>query len=99
MFFNLSEDVKKYLLSNTCLYCWLNPKYPEDISFFKDGYCWLRSVSHEEICDIYCENEEEYEYLKSIGLRFLEKGFVPIPIDELYYEDYGLNTVKINNNE
>ena len=74
LFFKLSEDVKKYLLSNNSLYSWLNPESPEDISFFKEGYCWLRSVSHEEIYNIYCKSEEEYEYLKSIGIRFREKN-------------------------
>ena len=99
MFYKLDDKVKEYLLSNKDLYNWLNPEYPEDISFFKNGYCWLRSVSHEGICDIYCENEEEYEYLRSIGIRFREKEFTPTPIDKLYYEDYGLKNTKTDNKE
>ncbi len=67
---------------------WLNPNFPEDIAFFRNGYCWLYSVAHEEICDIYCENEEEYEYLKLIGIEFVDDEFVPTPKAELYYEEY-----------
>lgn len=67
-FYKFSDELKDYLLSNRDLYKWLNPKYPEDIAFFKDGICWLYSVAHEEICDIYVDNEDEYSYLKKIGL-------------------------------
>lgn len=87
-FYRLGNELKEYLLSNKNLYNWLEPKYPEDICFYKNGYCWLYSVTHEEICDIYCENEEEYEYLKSIGIEFVEDKFVPTPKEELYYEEY-----------
>ncbi len=90
-FYRFSAEVKRFLLTNDDLYNWLNPEHPEDISLFKDGYCWLYSVAHEEMCDIYCRNEEEYEYLKSIGIEFYEDKFVPTPKEKLYYEDYGIN--------
>ena len=76
------------MLSNSDLYAWLNPNYPEDISFFKDGYCWLYSVAHEEMCDIYCESVEEYNYLRSIGIEFIDDKFIEISNNELYFENY-----------
>lgn len=88
LFYRTTQQLENYILSKQCLYDWLNPMYPEDISLFKNGYCWLYSVAHEEICDIYCENEEEYEYLKSIGIEFVDDEFVPTPKEELYYEEY-----------
>ena len=88
LFFKMSLRTTKYLLNNKNLYAWLNPDYPEDISFFKDGYCWLYSIAHENLCDIYCESKEEYEYLKSIGIEFWNDEFVPISEDEIYYENY-----------
>lgn len=88
IFFKTEQEIKKYLLENKDLYAWLNPNYPEDIAFFKDGYCWLYSVAHEEMCDIYCENNEEYEYLKSIGIEFLDNKFISTSKDDLYYEEY-----------
>jgi len=88
LFFKASIEMETYMLKNKNLYAWLNPNYPEDICFFKNGYCWLYSVAHEKLCDIFCENEEEYEYLKSIGIEFFEENFSPTPKDELYYEEY-----------
>lgn len=88
IFLKTTPELKEYILENHDLYAWLNPKYPEDISFFKDRYCWLYSIAHEELCFIYCKDEEEYEYLKSIGIEFVEDKFVPTPYEELYYEDY-----------
>ncbi len=99
MFYKLDNSIKEYLLTNKDLYNWINPDYPEDISFFKNGYCWLYSVAHEEMCDIYCESNEEYEYLKSIGIEFFEKKFEPTPKKYLYYEDYGLDNIKDDSNE
>lgn len=86
-FYETTEEVKKYLLSNQDLYSWLNPKYPEDISFFKDGWCYFSTITHEEMCDIYPEDEEEYIYLKNIGVKFLEKEFVPLDKSQMYYEE------------
>jgi len=88
LFYKAVDETKQYLLTNKNLYNWLNPKYPEDISFFKNGYCWLYSVAHEEMCIIYCDSEMEYKYLKSIGIKFRENMFIPTPNDELYYEKY-----------
>ena len=85
-FYKFSDALKKYLLSNCDLYNWLNPKYPEDIAFFKNGICWLYSVSHEGICDIYVESEEEYNYLKNIGLEFLEEHYRDKFKEEIYLE-------------
>jgi len=90
-FYRIDSTTKKYLLTNKNMYNWLNPKYPEDLSFFSKGYCWLYSVAHEEICYIYCENEIEYEYLKSIGIEFVDDKYIPTKREDLYYEKYGVN--------
>lgn len=98
LFYKFDEKLKEYMLTNKDLYDWFNPDRPEDISIFKNGYCWLYSITHEEMCDIYCEDEKEYEYLKSIGIEFWESKFTPIPQNELYYEDYGLNNTDNSEN-
>ena len=48
-FYKFSNTVKELLLENRSFYSWLHPNYPEDIAFFKNGYCWLWSIAHEEI--------------------------------------------------
>jgi len=91
-FLSTKSKIKEYLLKNKNFYNWLNPKYPEDISFFKNGYCWLYSVSHEQFIEIYCEKEEEYLLFRQIGLEFEEKKFLATPIEEMYYESYQKNS-------
>ena len=88
MFFIPQGKVLDYLFSNDNLYNWLNPNYPEDISFFKDGYCWLNSITHEELCFIECESVEEYRFLKSIGIKFADKKLCITPKEKMYFEDY-----------
>lgn len=87
-FYKFSEEVKEYLLTNKNLYNWLNPNYPEDIALFKNGYCWLYSVAHEKICNIYYESDEEYDKLCNLGIKFNEKYI--LPKEERYYEEYRL---------
>lgn len=55
---------------------WKYPNSLDNLCFIKDNYYIFFSISHEELYDIYCENEEEYEYLKSIGVEFYEDHFV-----------------------
>lgn len=90
LFYKTNKELEEYVLSNSNLYSWLNPYYPEDISFFKNGYCWLYSIAHEELCDIYCENEEEYNYLKSIGIEFIDNKFIETSNNNLYFENYNI---------
>lgn len=87
-FYSINPYTKEKLLSINSLYSWKYPYYPQDLAFFKNGKCLLASTAHEEMCEIYCEDEEEYNYLKSIGIEFLEDKFIPTPQDELYYEEY-----------
>ena len=49
----------------------------DNICFYKNNKCWLYSVAHEQICDIYCDSKDEFEYLKSIGVKFIEKQYNP----------------------
>lgn len=86
-FFQFSKELKDYLLINKNLYNWNNPEFPTDIGFFKDGKCWLRAVPHEHMCDIFVENEKEYNHLKKIGLEFLEGNYRIIFEDEIQIEN------------
>lgn len=87
-FYKFADCIKDYLLSNKNLYKWLNPKYPEDVSFFINERCWFTSITHEEMCDIFVESKEEYEYLKSIGIEFLEEEYREIKDNEVFIEKF-----------
>ncbi len=65
-----NEEMKEELLRRNSIYDYYFPKSLEDISFLKDNSYWLYSITHEEICDIYCEDKKEFEYLKSLGIEF-----------------------------
>lgn len=85
-FYKFNLELKQFLLANNSLYDWLHPLYPEDIAFFKNGYCWLYSVAHEGICEIYYETENEYNELCNLGIKFDE--YYNLPLEKRYYESY-----------
>lgn len=91
-YFKLNKNLKQEIQNKNSIFVWRFPLTLEDICFFnKNGLCWLWSISHEEVYEIcFQEGEEkEYEYLKSIGIEFVEEEFTPTPKEYLYYlEDY-----------
>lgn len=87
-YFKLIDDMKQEIIEKKSIFDWCYPYSMEDISFFSNGYCWLYSIAHENLCEIYCESEEEYEYLKSVGIEFVDECYIPISKDDLYYEKY-----------
>lgn len=88
-YIKLHEKLYKYLLERESLYDWLNPCLPTDLAFFKKGYCFLESVTHERLCWIYYQNESERNELKKIGLNYkttkqnIEKE--ELEISQIYY--------------
>lgn len=77
-FKNTGKIKENILASKKNLWEWVFPYCQENICFLKNNQYWLKSVAHEKICNIYCESEEEYEYLKSIGIEFYDDKYVPI---------------------
>lgn len=69
-FYNISDKIREILLEQDGLYSMKFPKCLENITFFNNDSCWLRVISHEELCYIYPHNEAEIKYLYNIGLRF-----------------------------
>lgn len=91
-YFNLNEKIIDCLKKKQIIPNWQYPETFEDIAFFKkNGLCWMWSTSHEEMYEIcFQENDRnEYEYLKSIGVEFVEPEFVATPKNYLHYlKDY-----------
>ncbi|MBE6144281.1 MAG: hypothetical protein E7169_01760 [Firmicutes bacterium] len=82
--FQLDDELKQ-IIHNTYLYDWSFPMKLEDLSLFVENYLWIYSVTHEELCYIYCETEEEYNYLKSMGVEFYEEHFIPQEKQEIVF--------------
>lgn len=89
-YFKLDSNLKEEMQRLNTIFEWQYPETLEDISFFKkDGQRWMWSVSHEDVYEISFQetDKEEYEYLKSIGIEFVEKEFTPTPKSYLHYID------------
>lgn len=88
-YFQLTSKLRQEIISKKSIYNWQYPNsLLEDICFFKsNGDCWLKSIAHENLCWINCESKEEYEYLKSIGIKFHDKEFKPTKMDKWEYGD------------
>lgn len=87
-YIKITDELKDDILKRKSIFDWCFPFNIEDIEFYKDGYCWLFSVAHEKMFNIYCKNEKEYEFLKSIGVNFKNKKFEPISKEEIIYKNY-----------
>lgn len=73
-FYKKCEEIKELLLKNTYSLYSFNPPYlPEDISFFKEGRCWLKTVTHERLGIIHVDTKKEYDYLTDLGIKLLEE--------------------------
>lgn len=71
-FYKICPEVEKFLLERNSLYAFEPPYLPEDIAFYKDGYCWFYTISHEKIGTMDIENKEDREYIKKIGIETQE---------------------------
>lgn len=74
----LKEQLTKRIINNgiQCL---------DGLYFVKDNCYWLLYIGHEKMGDIFCKNEEKYNYLKSIGLEFWKDHYIE---EEKYKIDF-----------
>ena len=68
-------------------FSWRYPKYPEDLSFFRNNRCWLYASSHEEYIEVYPQNRSEYDLLINMGLE-IRDSYKPVLEKELFFEQY-----------
>lgn len=69
--YELTDFVKDYILSVNGFFYWTR-RYgnPEDISFFKDGRCWLFTTSHEDQLCFLEHTEEIREMLDEMKIEY-----------------------------
>ncbi|WP_294360138.1 hypothetical protein [uncultured Clostridium sp.] len=82
--YKVCDEVKQYLMDPQGLFNWKYPNYPDDLCFFKDGYCWFNIVAHENIAFMHLKNKNEIEEIKKMGFKFSIDEYS----GELFYEDY-----------
>ena len=78
-----SSEVEEILSSVDMLYDWDYPKYPMDLCFYKNGYCWFAVSSHEYWNAIYTNDNEIINDLEKIGLEIEYYG--ETKENELFY--------------
>ena len=86
--YRLSEELYEILREPGSFFAWKYPKYPADLSFFKDNKCWFAITGHEKFACFYTESKEEVEFLKSMGIPFEKSG--EVADDYIFVEDYEL---------
>lgn len=85
--YKASHDIIQFLLQPQSYLGWRYPRYPEDLSFFKNNYCWAYASSHEEYIEIIPEDYEEYIRLKEMGIEFQDE-YNPAEKKDMFYEAY-----------
>ena len=69
--YDLTDFVKDYILSVDGFFHWtIRYGNPEDISFFKDGRCWLFTTSHENYLYFLDHTEEVREMLDEMKIEY-----------------------------
>jgi len=85
-FYKICPEVEKFLLESVdSLYAFDPPYLPEDIAFYKDGYCWFYTVTHEERCDMDIKTIEECNYIENMGIK-IEKYEINEKDSDLFEE-------------
>ena len=87
-YLNLTKDLIDDILSRNSFDDWNFPLSVEDIAFFKDKQCLLCSETHENMWDLYCKDQNEYKYFKSIGIKFNDFKYKSKKKKGLPYNNY-----------
>lgn len=82
--YKVCREVRAHLLEPEGLFHWQYPYFPEDLCFFKDGYCWLSTSAHERDASIYTNNKDDVQELENMGLKFKYKE----QEINMFYEEY-----------
>ena len=67
VYYRADEACLEVLKSRGGVYDWLYPEAPEDLCFYKNGYCWLATTSHEKMGFLYTDNAAVVTALKELG--------------------------------
>lgn len=70
-YFKINDLLKKEILNKKSLFDF-GMFEVENICFFNDTKCLLETVTHEELCWLYCYSEKEYKLYKDMGIEFVE---------------------------
>lgn len=87
--YRICEELYPLLLKPGSYFSWRYPRYPEDLSFFKDNRCWLYASSHEGYVEFLPRSQGEYDFVSSLGIP-LDEPYEPVDESVFYREEYSL---------
>lgn len=69
------------------IFNWNYPKFPMDLCFYRNGYCWFATSSHERMAVLYTDSMEEIKELGTLGvdINFYDEEN-PIFLNEIFNE-------------
>ena len=84
------NDETEFLVPDGSIYDYGYPEDFEDLCLFSKGKCFLKSVTHEDLCWLYPTYDFEVEYLKKLGakLKLLSEEDTDYTIDYHISLDY-----------
>ena len=75
----IDDCLNNSFFENDGLFAWKYPHFPEDICFYKDGKCFMESVSHEKLCFFYLVDDELLRFLEDREIEYLIEDCDNIP--------------------
>lgn len=87
-FLKITDNLEKRIIRRNSIFDWSYPNSIEDLALYKKGVCQLFSIAHEGILNISCESENEYKYLKSIGVKFDQEFYTQLKENDKIFEKY-----------
>ena len=75
-----NNDTKDFLIQTDNLCLWTYPDMPEDVCFFGNGKCFMRTVAHEKLMLIYDDGKDTRRSLRNMGIKFRVDIDEPIPL-------------------
>ena len=91
--FQVSEDSFSLVEQPMSFWNWMLPDYPEDLSFYRNGFCWFATCSHEQIIWFCAEREIAEKIISLSGIPFEKNGYCDE--NELFHEKYKLRKTSI----
>lgn len=58
---------------------WRYPNFPEDICFYKNGQCFIETVTHEQCCFFYLEDDDLLKLLDNLDIEYWENTCDAVP--------------------
>ena len=71
--YRISNKTKELLLKPNGILDWTAPNFPNDLAFYKSGYCWFYTIICENDVTLCVDNADEIAVWKKAGVEFADE--------------------------